>query len=93
MENMAGTDGFAAIYNQGSTVSIINSTLAGNGNTGTAPGTAIFSESNSHHNVISCTIAENIGQSVALFQNSGGTGQLNLKKALSWVVLEVTRAE
>ena len=81
-ENMTGTGGFAAIYNQGSTVSIINSTLAGNGNSGPAPGTAIFSESNSITNVISCTIAENIGQSVAVFQNSGGTGQLNLKNSI-----------
>ena len=79
-ENMAGE--FAAIYNQGSTVSIINTTLAGNSNQGNAPGTAIFNEINSITNVTSCTIAENIGLGVALYQSGGGNGQLNLKNSI-----------
>jgi hypothetical protein len=73
---------FATIYNQGSTVSIINTTFAGNQNESSGPGTAIFSESNSVTNVTNCTISENIGQSVAVFQNAGGTGSLNLKNSI-----------
>ncbi|MGI9068613.1 MAG: Calx-beta domain-containing protein, partial [Pyrinomonadaceae bacterium] len=81
------SDGFAVIYNQGGPVSITNSTLAGNRNLpsatgGTAPGSAIFNESDSITNVTNCTISENSGQSQALFQNSGGTGQMNLKNSI-----------
>jgi CSLREA domain-containing protein len=75
-------DILAAIYNQGGPFSITNSTFTGNTNLGSAPGTAIFSESNSVTNVTNCTISQNIGQSVAIFQNSGGTGQVNLKNSI-----------
>jgi hypothetical protein len=75
-------DIFAAIYNQGAAFNIINSTLTGNANLGDAPGTAIFSESDSVTNVTDCTIFQNTGQDVALFQNNGGAGKLNLKNSI-----------
>jgi CSLREA domain-containing protein len=89
-ENTAGggpESGFAAIYNQGITVSIINSTLAGNrnlGNMNNAPGSAIFNESNSITHVTNCTISENFGQGAAVFQNGGidASGKLNLKNSI-----------
>ncbi|HVQ36190.1 MAG TPA: CSLREA domain-containing protein, partial [Pyrinomonadaceae bacterium] len=79
-ENIAS--GFAAIYNQNGTASIINSTFAGNRNLSSGPGTAIFGESEAITNITSCTISENIGQSVAVFQNSGINGQMNLKNTI-----------
>jgi len=76
------SDILAAIYNQNGTMTISNSTLNGNANLGNAPGTAIFSEVNSVINLTNCTISQNTGQSVAVFQNSGGTGQVNLKNSI-----------
>ena len=76
------SDIWAAIYNQGGTFSITNTTLAGNVNVADYPGTAIYSESNSVTNVTNCTISENIGKGVALNQNGGGTGQLNVKNSI-----------
>jgi uncharacterized repeat protein (TIGR01451 family) len=74
----------AAVYNQGGAFTITNSTLTGNTNTnlGNASGVAIFSESNSVTNVTNCTISKNTGQAEAVYQNVGGSGQVNLKNSI-----------
>jgi len=76
------SDILAAIYNQGGTFTITNSTLSANANLGNLPGTAVFSESNSVINLTNCTVSQNTGQSVAVYQNAGGTGQVNLKNTI-----------
>jgi len=72
--------GLAAVGNFGATFTLINSTLTGNVNEGSGPGSAIFSQDGSVTNITNCTISQNTGASVAVFQNPVGT--LNLKNSI-----------
>jgi uncharacterized repeat protein (TIGR01451 family) len=74
----------AAIYNSGQ-LTLTNTTIAGNANlpVNNAPGAAVFNESgNGVSTLTNCTVSQNTGIGEAIFQNPGGSAQINLKNTI-----------
>jgi hypothetical protein len=77
------SDQFAAIYNQGGTLNLTNSTLTANANASNFPGAAIFSESFAGvTNITNCTISQNTGQTEVVWRNGNSGALINLKNTI-----------
>jgi CSLREA domain-containing protein len=73
----------SAVYNQNGTLTLTDSTIAANANLGSpAPGGAVFGEVNGNSTLTNCTVYQNTGSTVAVFQNSGGTGTTKVKNSI-----------
>ena len=76
----------SAIYNAGGSLTLTNTTIAGNVNlpANNGPGAAIFNEAMPGViNITNCTISQNSGSGEAVFQNPGNPGaQINLQNTI-----------